>query len=156
MSISVVNPGLQPYGQYSFSAAGDVTTSPSLFPYASGYTVFAGNCTDNNPLGKDNNKNLFYPTAAPVPIAVPPGGSAATTVPLYNVAIHVQNATAVPVQRHGADRGGDHDVRRSVRGGVHDGNGKRVRADARARDAERDRRQRDRTALGTLDAEGHV
>jgi len=97
MSISVVNPGLQPYGQYSFSAAGDVTTSPSLFPYASGYTVFAGNCTDNNPLGKDNNKNLFYPTAAPVPIAVPPGGSAATTVPLYNVAIHVQNATAVPV-----------------------------------------------------------
>ena len=99
MSISVVNTGLQPYGQFSFPATttGDVTTSPSLFPYASGYTVFAGSCTDNNPLGKDTNKNLFYPTAAPVPLAVPPGGSAATTVPLYPVAIHVQNATAVPV-----------------------------------------------------------
>jgi Tfp pilus assembly protein PilV len=99
VSISVVNTGLQPYGQFSFAAAaaGDVTTSPSLFPYASGYTVFAGNCTDNNPLGKDTNKNLLYPTAAPVPIAVPPGGSATTTVPLYTVAIHVQNTTAVPV-----------------------------------------------------------
>jgi hypothetical protein len=98
MSISVVNTGLQPYGQFSFNAAaGDVTTSPSLFPYASGYTVFAGNCTDNNPLGKDTNRNLFYPTAAPIPISVSPNGNATTTVPLYPVAIHVQNATGVVV-----------------------------------------------------------
>jgi prepilin-type N-terminal cleavage/methylation domain-containing protein len=99
MSISVANTGLQPYGQFSFpaSAVGDVTTSPSLFPYASGYTVFAGNCTDNNPLGKDNSLNPLYPTAAPVPLAVPPNGSAVTTVQLYTVAIHVQNTTAVPV-----------------------------------------------------------
>lgn len=99
MSISVANPGLQPYGQFSFAAAttGDTTTSPGLFPYASGYTVFAGNCTDNNPLGKDTNRNLFYPTAAPVPLTVTPGGSAATTVSLYNVALHVQNGTGVAV-----------------------------------------------------------
>ena len=52
----------------SAAAPATSTTSPSLFPYASGYTVFAGNCTDNNPLGKDTNRNLFYPTAAPVPL----------------------------------------------------------------------------------------
>ncbi len=99
MSISVANTGLQPYGQFAFpaSSTGDVTTSPVLFPYSSGYTVYAGNCTDNNPLGKDTNRNQFYPTAAPVPIAVAPNGSTATTVPLYTLAIHVQNSVAVAV-----------------------------------------------------------
>lgn len=93
MAIGVANTGLQPSSQFTFAgAAGDVTTSPGLFPYASGYTVFAGNCTDNNPLGKDTSRNAFYPTAAPVPIAVPPGGSAATMVPLYTLPVHVTAA----------------------------------------------------------------
>jgi Tfp pilus assembly protein PilV len=97
MSISVANTGLQPYGQFTFAAAasGDVTTSPGLFPYSSGYTVYAGNCTDNNPLGKDTSRNPFYPTAAPIPVSVPPGGSVANTVPLYTVSAHVQNSTGV-------------------------------------------------------------
>jgi Tfp pilus assembly protein PilV len=93
MSISVANTGLQPYGQFSFAATGATTTSPPLFPYVSGYTVFAGNCTDNNPLGKDTSRNPYYPTAAPLPLAVTPGGSSAATVPLYAVSVHVQNAT---------------------------------------------------------------
>jgi Tfp pilus assembly protein PilV len=99
MSLSVANTGLQPYGQFSFPAnvSGSTTLSPSLFPYASGYTVFAGNCTDNNPLGKDTNHNLLYPAAAPVPLGVTPGGTASTTVALYPVALHVQNSTAVAV-----------------------------------------------------------
>jgi len=73
------------------------TTSPSLFPYSSGYTVYAGNCTDNNPLGKDTNRNPFYPGALTTPLNLPPSGTAATTVPLYSLAIHVQNGTAVAV-----------------------------------------------------------
>ncbi len=90
---SVANTGLQPYSQFSFAgAAGDVTTSPGLFPYASGYTVFAGSCTDNNPLGKDTSRNAFYPTAAPVPIALAPGGSAAVTLSLYTLPVHVTAA----------------------------------------------------------------
>ncbi len=99
MSISVVNTGLQPYGQFSFPAAGagDVTSSPALFPYQSGYVVFAGNCTDNNPLGKDTSRNPFYPTATPVPVAVTPNGSTAATVPLYPLNVHVQNSAAVAV-----------------------------------------------------------
>jgi Tfp pilus assembly protein PilV len=93
MSLSVANTGLQPYSQFSFpAAAGDVTTSPGLFPYSSGYTTFAGNCTDNNPLGKDTSRNPFYPTATPVPVAVTPNGSVTTTVPLYTVSIHVNSA----------------------------------------------------------------
>ncbi len=95
ISISVANTGLQPSSQYSFPAG--TTSLTPLFPYASGYTVFAGNCTDNNPLGKDTNRTLFYPTAAPVPLSVTPGGTANTTVPLYPVSLHVQNSTAVAV-----------------------------------------------------------
>ncbi len=47
--IGIANTSLQPYGQYSY-AAGSTSLTP-LFPYPSGYTVFAGNCTDNNPDG---------------------------------------------------------------------------------------------------------
>jgi len=53
--VSVANTGLQPYGQYSYATG--LTSLTPLFPYSSGYTVFAGNCTDNNPLGKDTNRN---------------------------------------------------------------------------------------------------
>jgi Tfp pilus assembly protein PilV len=103
MMLSVANTGLQPYGQFSFATSaytgGTVVASPNLFPYASGYTLYAGNCTDNNPLGKDTNRNLFYPSAAPVPISVTPGNTttAAGPVPLYPVTLHVQNSSAVPV-----------------------------------------------------------
>jgi len=93
--ISVSNTGLQPYGQYSY-AAGTTTLSP-LFPYASGYTVFAGNCTDNNPVGKDTNRNPFYPSAAATPLDVNPSQNTPTGVTLYDVAVHVQNSLAAPV-----------------------------------------------------------
>jgi Tfp pilus assembly protein PilV len=93
--ISVANSGLQPYAQYSY-AAGTTSLRP-LYPYASGYTVFAGNCTDNNPLGKDTNRTLFYSGAGPSPLSVPPGGSASTTVSLYTLSLHAQNSTAVAV-----------------------------------------------------------
>jgi prepilin-type N-terminal cleavage/methylation domain-containing protein len=99
MSLSVANTGVQLYGHFSFteSTTSDVTTSPSLFPYSSGYVVFAGNCTDNNPLGKDNSRNPFYPTSTPVPVAVTPGGSSSATVPLYPLTAHVQNGAGAPV-----------------------------------------------------------
>jgi hypothetical protein len=91
--ISVANTGLQPYGQYSFTAG--LTSMTPLFPYASGYTVFAGKCTDNNPLGKDNNGNALYPTAAPTPIDVDPGATASTTVDLYTLSVQVKNSSGV-------------------------------------------------------------
>jgi hypothetical protein len=95
LRVSVANTGLQPSSQYSFPVG--TTTLTPLYPYASGYTVFAGNCTDNNPLGKDTNRTLFYPTAAPVPLSVPPGGNVSTTVPLYAVSVHAQNSSAIAV-----------------------------------------------------------
>jgi prepilin-type N-terminal cleavage/methylation domain-containing protein len=95
MTYSVVDTGLQPYGQFSFGANGTPASLTPLFPYAAGYTVFAGSCTDSNPLGHDGAGNLFYPTLAPTPIDVPPGGSASTTVPLYTLQLLVKNSSGV-------------------------------------------------------------
>jgi hypothetical protein len=85
--LSVANTGLQPYSQYTFGSG--ITSLTPLYPYLSGYTVFAGQCTDSNPLGKDTDRNLFYPTAAPTPVEVDPGGTASTTATLYNLPVYV-------------------------------------------------------------------
>ncbi len=90
LTYSVADTGLQPYGQFSFPA--NSTSLTPLFPYAAGYTVFAGSCTDSNPIGKDGRGNLFYPTLTPTPIDVPPAGSATTTVPLYTLQLLVKNS----------------------------------------------------------------
>jgi hypothetical protein len=87
--ISVANNGLQPYFAYSY-LPGSAAMTP-LYPYTNGYTVFAGSCADNNPLGKDGSKNLFYPTLSPAPIGVAAGGTAATTLDLYTLPITVQS-----------------------------------------------------------------
>jgi prepilin-type N-terminal cleavage/methylation domain-containing protein len=95
MALSVANTGLQPYAQYSFGVAN--TSLQPIFPYQSGYVVFAGACTDNNPLGKDASGNRFYPAAAPTPVNVPAGSTVSTTVDLYRMAAHVQNSSGVAV-----------------------------------------------------------
>jgi hypothetical protein len=89
--LSVGNAGLQPYSQYSIAA--NQTSFPSVFPYANGYTPFAGNCTDNNPLGKDTNRNLFYPTLAVTPLNVDPGATTSTQIPLYDVPVFVKDGS---------------------------------------------------------------
>jgi Tfp pilus assembly protein PilV len=88
--LSVGNNGLQPYFAYSY-VAGSAAMTP-LYPYTSGYTVFAGNCADNNPLGKDNSKNFFYPGLSPTPVGVTAGGSTASQVELYTLPITVTSA----------------------------------------------------------------
>jgi prepilin-type N-terminal cleavage/methylation domain-containing protein len=93
LSIGIANTGLQPSSQFTFAAAGDTTISPALYPYSNGYVVFAGNCTDNNPLGKDTSRNPFYPTATPAQINVDPFDVAVpAAAPLYTLAIHVQSS----------------------------------------------------------------
>jgi Tfp pilus assembly protein PilV len=89
--LSIGNAGLQPYSQYSIAAG--QTSFPTVFPYANGYSVFAGNCTDNNPLGKDTNRNLFYPTLVVTPLNVDPGATSSTAVPLYDVPVFVKNGS---------------------------------------------------------------
>ena len=100
--VSVANSGLQPYFQFAFPSASatyptGVGTVGPVYPYASGYVVFAGNCRDSNPLGKDGSNNAFYPTASPPIVATSAGATASSPVPLYTVAAAVKNGgVAVP------------------------------------------------------------
>jgi hypothetical protein len=93
--IGIANTSLQPYQQYSY-AAGTTVLTP-VFPYPSGYTVFAGNCTDNNPVGYDSTHNKFYNNPGTSTVTVSPGMSATTTVPLYDLQVSVVNSAGAPV-----------------------------------------------------------
>jgi Tfp pilus assembly protein PilV len=85
--IGVQNTSLQPYGQYTY-ATGTTALTP-LFPYPAGYTVFAGNCTDNNPNGLDTSHNRFYNNPGTVTTSVSPGGTSTAAVPLYDMPVTV-------------------------------------------------------------------
>jgi Tfp pilus assembly protein PilV len=93
--IGIANTGLQPYSMYSY-ATGSTSLTP-LFPYPSGYTVFAGNCTDNNPNGLDTTRNKFYNNPGTTTVSVSPGGTVTTAVPLYDMPVTVVNSASVPV-----------------------------------------------------------
>ena len=79
------NTGL-PYRQYSY-APGTTTLTP-LFPYPAGYTVFAGNCTDNNPVGFDTTRNTFYNNPGTSTVTVTPGGTTDDHGPAVRPADH--------------------------------------------------------------------
>jgi hypothetical protein len=93
--IGVANTSLQPFGAYVY-AAGTASLTP-LFPYPSGYTVFAGSCTDSNPVGLDTGRNPFYPSPGTVATNVTPGGATSTTVPLYDLPVNVVDGAGNPV-----------------------------------------------------------
>jgi Tfp pilus assembly protein PilV len=95
MPVGISNTGLQPYGQYTY-AAGTTTFSP-VFPYPSGYTVFAGNCTDNNPNGLDTSRNRFYNNPGTSTVTVTPGSTATATIPLYDLNVTVMNGVTPAV-----------------------------------------------------------
>jgi Tfp pilus assembly protein PilV len=92
--ISVANTGLQPYAAFSFPAT--TTSLTPLYPYTSGYTVFAGNCADNNPVGKNGVNNPFYPGQPTTPINVTAGATSPAAVQLYSLPV-VVTAAGVPV-----------------------------------------------------------
>ncbi len=91
--IGTGNSALTPYRMYSY-AAGTTTLTP-LFPSPSGYTVFAGNCTDNNPVGLDTTNNVFYINPGTSPVSVTAGGTTLATIPLYDIPVKVVNSTGV-------------------------------------------------------------
>jgi Tfp pilus assembly protein PilV len=95
MPIGVANTSLSPFRMYTY-VAGTTSLTP-LFPYPSGYTVFAGNCTDSNPLGNDGSGNAFYVNSGAVATNVTAGGNTATTVPLYDLPVRVVDAVGNPV-----------------------------------------------------------
>jgi prepilin-type N-terminal cleavage/methylation domain-containing protein len=90
--------GLGSLDMYSYPNSS--TTGGGLNPvYPNGYDIFAGGCTDADPLGKNTSANYFYPGATATNVVVTPGGSATTTIPLYplNLTVTAAGLTAAQV-----------------------------------------------------------
>jgi type II secretory pathway pseudopilin PulG len=77
-TVSVASPNLPSPGTRSFTAASPQSTlsASGLFPFTSGYGVYAGGCSSANPATYDPNYFTKYSGL----VTVPPGGQYAVTV----------------------------------------------------------------------------
>jgi Tfp pilus assembly protein PilV len=102
MSVSGANSTLtNSFYPFPVTGGGPAYSITPVYPFASGYTLFAGDCSDANPSGKDSTLTAFYSgaSAAPVPatVIVSPNVTSAGTVPLYPLNITVQSSAGASV-----------------------------------------------------------
>jgi prepilin-type N-terminal cleavage/methylation domain-containing protein len=84
-------------GDDMYSWANSSTTGGGVAPvYPNGYDIFAGGCTDADPLGKNSSLNYFYPGATATNVVVTPGGTTTTSIPLYPLNLTVTATGATP------------------------------------------------------------
>ena len=86
-AVSVAAPGLPAPGMRTFTSSTpqSTITAGSLFPFTTGYGVYAGSCTADSPI----NFNSNYFSSNPGQVATSPGGSYSVTVrePAINVLV---------------------------------------------------------------------
>jgi type II secretory pathway pseudopilin PulG len=111
VSTVVGNTALVPTGTKEFTGTGSIRTLPNLFPYAEGYSAWAGSCADADPEGKDGNGLAYWNGATrDTELQTQPGGTAAGTVNLPTVEVRygdtaVSAGTVNVVAVHDADNG---------------------------------------------------
>ena len=85
IGVSITNTGLQPNGVFNFLTP---LAGTSVYPYPTGYGLFAGTCSDSNPLGTTSSGAAYYPSEVPgTPITTSPGGTATGQAHLYQFAV---------------------------------------------------------------------
>jgi type II secretory pathway pseudopilin PulG len=73
------------YGKTATTAVSSSYPSGGLFPFTSAWTVYAGDCTENNP--------LKYSTITPASAIVPPGGEEKVNIPTSYVTLNLYKKT---------------------------------------------------------------
>ncbi|MEO8423032.1 MAG: carboxypeptidase regulatory-like domain-containing protein [Actinomycetota bacterium] len=111
--VSLGNTSLQPSGKLSYATpTGSPRTIASLFPYASGFSAWAGSCSDADPQGVNTVGAPYYPGAVrDSVIAMTPGGTSVgiVTVPSTSLRFKRTNsgsATYTIVALHGSGDAG--------------------------------------------------
>lgn len=94
MVVSIGNSAIQPVGSRSIAGAGDPRVLANLWPYPSGYQLWAGGCQDSDPDFTGDQRDL--------PVAAPAGGSTDATVTLAPLEIRAAASRAVTA-KHAAD-----------------------------------------------------
>jgi hypothetical protein len=96
MRFTIFNTGLLPNGQKAISGAGltgPSRTLTSLYPYLSGYQVWAGSCLDADPQGQKPAGGAYYPGAIRDPaLPTSPGGSTTGSINMPSLLVNVKKA----------------------------------------------------------------
>jgi prepilin-type N-terminal cleavage/methylation domain-containing protein len=112
LPVSVGNNAFLPSGSKTFSGNGLVRSISNLFPFLSGYEVWAGDCADADPEGqKPLSGGAYWPGAQRAPaLEATPGGTTTGTVTVPSFEVDVTKA-GLPhgpdsvVAVHGSDNG---------------------------------------------------
>ena len=96
MSYTIFNTGLLPNGMQRISGGsltGPNRTISSLYPYLSGYQLWAGSCTDADPQGQKPTGGPYYPGATRDPaLPTTPGGATTGNINMPSLLVNVQKA----------------------------------------------------------------
>ena len=108
MAVSLGNTGYIPSKVKAFSGTGSARTLSNLFPYADGYTAWAGDCSDADPEGTNASGIRYWPGATrDDPLEVAPGATTTATVSAATVQVNftrTSGSTSVNVVAvHAAD-----------------------------------------------------
>lgn len=111
LPVTLGNTAFLPSGTKLYPGTGLARTITNLFPFGDGYEVWAGDCADADPEGKDSSANAYWPGAQRDPaLATTAGGVTTGTVTLRSVGIEYQENTTpdgsdTVVAVHAADNG---------------------------------------------------
>lgn len=87
--VTLGNSGIQPNGQLSLPASGVTTTAGNLWPFPSGYTAWAGSCSDADPAASGGTRSG--------PAVLAPGGAGSLQVNLAALNVAVVDSSGRPV-----------------------------------------------------------
>jgi prepilin-type N-terminal cleavage/methylation domain-containing protein len=95
--VSLGNTHILPTGFKTVAGGGATRTIGSLFPFADGYAMWAGACSDADPQGIKPAGGPYYPGATrDAAVAVTPGGSSAGTVTLPALTVQTLTTASLP------------------------------------------------------------
>ena len=96
--VSIANTALKPNGVLSYAGSGSPRLIPSLFPYASGFSAWAGSCSDADQQGVKPVGGPYYLGAVRDPaIAMTPGGTSSGTIVLPSLKLQYRRGSSSAV-----------------------------------------------------------
>jgi hypothetical protein len=92
LPITVANPGVGPTGQYTFGNSTQSIAQMLLYPFTSGYSVWAGDMPESNPGDAPSGSPIYTPDSG-VTLPIGTSTSATVVVPVYPLVVNVAGAT---------------------------------------------------------------
>lgn len=96
--VTLYNTALLPDGTTAYAGTGDTRMLTTLFPFASGYSVWAGSCQDADPAGMQGGTTPYHPGGVrPVAVRTSSTGSPGAAVEMAKVRVAVLTDLGVAI-----------------------------------------------------------